>query len=52
MKKFISNFVVGVSVALFVWVSCSFINTNICNDPMGKHYGDFAKWNVFTILFD
>lgn len=52
MKKFISNFLTGVCVGVLLWVSCSFINVNACNNPVSKNYGDFAKWNVFTILFD
>ena len=38
-------------ILLVVWIVASFVDVNIHNDICNSNYGEFAKLNLFTLLF-
>lgn len=38
-------------ILIVVWIVASFVDVNIHNDICNSNYGEFAKWNLFTLLF-
>jgi hypothetical protein len=49
-KRNCTGFFIGlVSIVVFVWLLASFIDTNICNNPLSERYQDFTWWNIFTM---
>lgn len=45
-------FAILICIMICVWFLASFIDVNMHNDYFSEGYGDFAKWNVFALLFD
>lgn len=50
-KNVFSTLITLACVLVLVWFVASFIDVNLHNNYFSKNYGDFASWNIFTILF-
>jgi hypothetical protein len=51
-KKHCLEFILSVVCILFLaYLLASFIDTNLHNNPITDSYGNYADWNIFTIIF-
>lgn len=51
-KKHCIDFVMTAVCALILaYFLASFIDVNLHNRPFTDSYGDYADWNIFTIIF-
>ena len=51
MKKILVNALTILSVLMIVWLILSFVDVNIHNNPANEHFGEYALWNLFKILW-
>jgi hypothetical protein len=47
-----SNISTLISIAFIVLTIASLIDINIHNGIGSAHYGEYANWNIFNILFN
>ena len=50
LKKYYSVVLWILIAAIFIWFIASFLDTNFHNSASSA-YGQYAKWNLFRILF-
>ena len=51
-KNILKSLITLICIFILVWFIASFVDTNICNNPCGEHYQDFASWNLFVNFLD
>ena len=51
-KKHCVEFILSViCILFFAYLLASFIDVNLHNHPFTDSYGNYADWNIFTIIF-
>lgn len=51
MKKAISNVLTVIAILFLLWVAMSVFDVNIHNNPLSDNFQNYAKWNMFELIF-
>lgn len=52
VKNCVLSLIYALSIGAGIWFFASWIDVNAHNNYFENDYGDFAKWNVFTMFSD